>query len=126
MAEGAIVTTQGNKPLVEQIVHAKRTLQPTQAGLKEKLAFEIMGDKKVFEDDNHKVELYNVGSNPHADEILIAYLQKEKILYVTDMLWVHLAGRYPPPSTTLRAFKDKIEKLGLEIETIAPGHGKVG
>lgn len=127
VAEGAtVVTTDGNKQLVVQIVTAQRTLRPTRPGLKEKLTFEIIDDEKVFEDDSHKVEVYNVGPNPHADDILVAYLPKEKILYVTDMLWVHLADQYPEPRATLRAFNDRIEKLGLEIETIAPGHGKVG
>jgi flavorubredoxin len=42
------------------------------------------------------------------------------------MLWIHLADHYPPPRKTLVAFAKKIEELGLEIETIAPGHGKVG
>jgi glyoxylase-like metal-dependent hydrolase (beta-lactamase superfamily II) len=127
VGEGAtVVTTPGNKLFFEEVVQAPRTLRPTQRVLKEKLAFEIFEDSKVFRDDNHEVRLYDVGPNPHANEIVVAYLPKQKILYVTDMLWIHLADHYPPPRKTLVAFAKKIEELGLEIETIAPGHGKVG
>ena len=54
----------------------------------------------MFQDDKHVVELYDIGPNPHANEILVAYLPKEKILFQADLLnaaaeWKHsdCAGR---------------------------------
>ena len=87
VAEGAtIVTTAGNKSFLEKAAAVQSTLLPNLA-LQNKLKIEVIENKKrVFQDDKHVVEFYDIGPNPHANEMLVAYLPREKILFQADLL----------------------------------------
>ena len=120
-----IVTTKGNKKFFEDVIFLRRSIKPANRTNDNNIHFEIVEKKKVFKDNNHIIEIYDVGPNAHADEVLIAYLPKEKILYVTDLFWGTLTNHLPPARITLTEFVNKIDELGLEVKIIAPGHGKV-
>jgi glyoxylase-like metal-dependent hydrolase (beta-lactamase superfamily II) len=70
VAEGAtIVTAPGNKTFLEQVAKLESSLLPQTGWSKKPLMIETVQNKKrVFEDDKHRVELYDVGPNPHAKE----------------------------------------------------------
>ena len=85
---------------------------------------ETMDAKRVFDDGVHKVELYRF-ANPHAGEMIIAYLPKEKILLEADMLDIPEAGS-PTAGEDTVDLANQIEKLGLQVETLIPVHGKLG
>jgi glyoxylase-like metal-dependent hydrolase (beta-lactamase superfamily II) len=57
---------------------------------------------------------------------VIAYLPGEKLVFESDLLTIPLQGPYPPASPALVDLADKIRRLGLAVETIAPGHGRMG
>src|SRR5262249_43426421 len=88
---------------------------------------EAFTDKRVFDDGAHRVELYNIGPNPHCGQMIVAYLPKEKILFEADMLDLDI-----PEDGTATAGDDtadlaeKIKKLGLQVEQILPVHGRLG
>ncbi|HYF29593.1 MAG TPA: hypothetical protein VD993_00590 [Chitinophagaceae bacterium] len=65
--------------------------------------------------------LYDIGPNPHANEMLIVYFPKEKILYEADMV---NKGEYPMTGPG-KDFLKKIKALGLQVERIASLHGRV-
>ena len=85
---------------------------------------ETIADKRVFEDGVHQVELYRFAS-PHTGEMIVAYLPKEKILFEADMLDISEGGRVVAGDDTIDLAK-QIEKLGLQIDTIIPVHGRNG
>ena len=85
---------------------------------------ETIADKRVFEDGVHQVELYRFAS-PHTGEMIVAYLPKEKILFEADMLDISEGGRVVAGDDTIDLAK-QIEKLGLQIDTIIPVHGRIG
>jgi glyoxylase-like metal-dependent hydrolase (beta-lactamase superfamily II) len=67
--------------------------------------------------------------NDHAAGMLIAYLPKEKIVFVSDLY--SPAGPTPNASVIFergrsQAFYDALKNAGLAIETIVGGHGVVG
>ncbi|MEP5612673.1 MAG: MBL fold metallo-hydrolase [Cyclobacteriaceae bacterium] len=129
MAHGAtIVASPGNESYFRQLSKVKSLLAPLLLSIDpDNLSFDLVKEKRVYADDSKEIEIYNVGPNPHAEEILIAYLAKPKVLYVTDLFWVPLIdGHYPSARETLRDFGKKIERLGLDVEVIVPGHGRVG
>jgi glyoxylase-like metal-dependent hydrolase (beta-lactamase superfamily II) len=128
LAEGAtVVTTSGNKELIERIAAAPHTIRPDALSLVgHKPVIEIVNGKRVFTDGERTVELYDVGPSPHVDEVIIAYLPEEKILFVTDLCMTRIKGKLPPPSKTTLDFARKLGKLDLQIQTIANGHGWVG
>ena len=125
VAEGAtIVTTAGNKSFLEKATTLQSTLLPSWS-LQNKLKIEVIENKKrVFQDDKHVVELYDIGPNPHANEILVAYLPKEKILFQADMLNPAANGTIPIAQDVTISFSEKLQQLGLQIDKIYGVHGR--
>src|ERR1051325_5609284 len=125
VAEGAtIVTTAGNKSFLEKAEAINSSLLP-QVSRENKLKIEIVENKKrVFQDDKHVVELYDIGPNPHANEMLVAYLPKEKILFQADLLNPAPNGSIPIAQDATLSFSEQLEKLGLQVEKIYGVHGR--
>lgn len=125
VAEGAtIVTTAGNKSYLEKAAAVQSSLLPKLA-LENKLKIELVENKKrVFQDDKHVVELYDIGPNPHANEIIVAYLPKEKILFQADLVNPAANGSIPIAQDTTVSFSDKLQQLGLQIDKIYGVHGR--
>jgi glyoxylase-like metal-dependent hydrolase (beta-lactamase superfamily II) len=125
VAEGAtIVTTAGNKSFLEKTAAVDSSLLPKLSS-QNKLKIELVENKKrVFQDDKHVVELYDIGPNPHANEMLIAYLPKEKILFQADLLNPAPNGSIPIAQDATLSFSEQLEKLGLQVEKIYGVHGR--
>jgi glyoxylase-like metal-dependent hydrolase (beta-lactamase superfamily II) len=128
VAEGAkIVTTETNRAFFEQMAPGTHTPAANpKARQPMSPAFEFIDGKRVFEDENHRIEIVDIGPNPHADELLIAYVPQEKILFEADLLAVPRSGPITPANEATMAFADAIDKLGLEVETLIGVHGTVG
>jgi len=128
IAEGStVVTTPGNRKFVETLGAIAHPLNPDRLSREPRpVSVETFTRKRVFTDGEHVVELYDVGPTPHVDEMVIAYFPREKLAFVSDLFLVSYSGRNGPaePSTVL--FNDKIRELGLQVETIAGGHGRIG
>ena len=122
-----ILTTLGNKAMIERMSAAPHTIRPDSLSREpKKPVVETFTGKKVLSDGTRTLELYDVGPNPHVTEAVVAYLPAAKGLFVSDLITIPLAGPWPPASPALVDFADKIRKLGLAVETIAPGHGRLG
>ena len=99
---------------------------PKLQGRQNKLTIETIENKKrVFQDDKHVVEIYDVGPNPHANEILVAYLPKEKILFQADLLNPAANGTIPIAQDSTISFSERLQQLGLQVEKIYGVHGRV-
>lgn len=125
VAEGAtIVTTSNTKAFIEKAAATQSSLLPKLSQQK-KLAIETIENKKrVFQDDKHVVEIYDIGPNPHANEILVAYLPKEKILFQADLLNPAANGTIPIAQDATVSFSERLQQLGLEVEKIYGVHGR--
>lgn len=122
-----IVTTPGNKAFMEKMAAAPHTIRPDSLSRDPKKAnVETFTKKKVFSDGARTLELHDVGPNPHVAEMIVAYLPKEKLLFVADLLIIAAAGPLAPASPALVDFADKIAKLGLTVEKIVGAHGRIG
>ncbi len=125
VAAGAtIVTTAETKKALEKAATIESSLLPKLAST-QKLTIETIENKKrVFQDDKHVVELYDIGPNPHAKEILVAYLPKDKILFQADMLNPVANGTIPIAQDVTISFSEKLQQLGLDVEKIYGVHGR--
>jgi len=128
IARGAtIVTTEGNRAFLTKLAAAPHTIKPdTLSRTPVPPTIEVVANKKVLGDSAHPIELYDVGPSPHVDEMLVAYLPKEKLLFVSDLFSIPPQGPIPPGTPGNRDFSDKLKKLGLDVQIIAPGHGRIG
>jgi glyoxylase-like metal-dependent hydrolase (beta-lactamase superfamily II) len=128
IAKGAtIVTTPGNRGFVERLAKATKTIRPDSLAREPRApVIESFTGKRVFEDGARTLEVRDIGPNPHVTEAVIAYLPKEKAVFVADLFTIPVAGPFPPASPALVDFADKLQKHGLVVDTIAPGHGRLG
>lgn len=80
---------------------------------------DLVEGRRMVGSGPNRFELIDVGPNPHADEILVAYFPEHRLLWVPD-IYGYLPGFTPPP--LLLSFADRLEELGLDVETIATAH----
>lgn len=124
VGEGAtIVTTSATKSFLEKAARAESSLLPKFST--QKLTVETIANKKrVFQDDKHVVEIYDIGPNPHANEMLVVYLPKEKILFQADLLNPAANGTIPIAQDTTVSFGERLKQMGLQVEKIYGVHGR--
>jgi glyoxylase-like metal-dependent hydrolase (beta-lactamase superfamily II) len=124
-AEGAtLVTTPGNVGFFKAFAAAPFTVQPDSLAQKPRppMIETIQGKKRVFTDGTHTVELYDIGPAPHADEMVIAWLPKEKIVFTGDLFGRYADDSLVPANPGTQHFAAAIRRLGLPVETILDVH----
>jgi glyoxylase-like metal-dependent hydrolase (beta-lactamase superfamily II) len=122
-----ILTTAGNRDFITKLAKTPHVIKPDSLSRTPAApTIDIVATKKVLADGAHPIELYDLGPTPHVDEILVAYLPKEKVLFVSDIFGIPAQGPMPPGTPGNRDFAEKLKKLGLDVQTITPGHGRTG
>lgn len=125
IAEGAtVVTTPGNRDVVRRMAAAPQNDRlakyPREPGF-----LMIEGGRRVLTDGTRTLELIDIGPNPHAREMVIAWLPRERIVFQGDLFFVPANdGPFGPPQATTVSFAKKLRELGLPVERIASVHGK--
>jgi len=126
VAEGTtIVMHESNKPYFDRALGAPRTLAPdAMAKSGKKPIIETVGDKRVFQDGTHTVELHHIKGLPHADSMLIAYLPKERIIAYADMFNMPAPNAPPPTEANIAhvVMVDNLERLKLDYDTVVSVH----
>jgi glyoxylase-like metal-dependent hydrolase (beta-lactamase superfamily II) len=93
----------------------------------EKAAIETVETHRTIRDAGHTIEIYQIGPNPHASEMLIVYLPKQRLLFEGDLLDIDGSAEVPAlAGKDTRDFARRIERLGLDVQTVVPVHGRVG
>ncbi len=129
MAEGAtLVTTPGNISYFEKMANATRTIEPDALtrSPRKPLMEAVQNKKRVFTDDKHTVEVYDIGPSPHAKEMLVVYLPQEKILFQGDLLILPDGSAVNPANETTLHFAEWLNKSGLAVDKIIGVHGRTG
>jgi glyoxylase-like metal-dependent hydrolase (beta-lactamase superfamily II) len=129
IAEGAtIITTPSLRTFFERVAAARNfTFQPDALTRNPRpLALEtLQNGKRVFTDGTQTVELYDIGSGPHMDEMIVAYLPQQKIIFQGDLLNRPEDGHIAPGNATTAHFAAWLKKSGLAVERIVGVHGPV-
>jgi glyoxylase-like metal-dependent hydrolase (beta-lactamase superfamily II) len=128
IAEGAtVVTTATAKTVIERAVASSHLMRPDLLSRQPRTpAVETFSNKRVFEDGTHRLELYEF-SSPHCGQMIVAYLPKEKVLFEADLIDLDIPEDGTPAAGADTAdFADKIQKLGLQVQTLIPVHGRMG
>lgn len=128
IAEGiTIVTTPKTRAFVDRVANAKHTLRPDALDRAPRAAVvETFTKKRVFSDGDMTVELHDIGPTSHIDEIVMAYLPRQKLIFQGDLAILPARGAVPAANALTAEFAKAIERLGLDVETIAGVHGRVG
>ena len=128
--EGAtIITNAMNKPYYEKIFNAPHTLAPDRLSQNPKKAtYLTVKDKYVLADGGREIDIYHIENDNHNEGMLMVYVPKEKVLVEADD-FTPPAPNGPPPAPRAvnfsRNLNANIERLKLDVVTIAPLHGFV-
>jgi glyoxylase-like metal-dependent hydrolase (beta-lactamase superfamily II) len=124
-----VVTTDGSRAFFEKTLAAPSTVRPDHlAKSGRKPVVEGVRDRRVMTDGTRTVEIRSISGNLHADDLLMVYLPKEKLLIEAD------AFTPPPPNVTIPAgqvnpfsvnLAENITKQGLAVDRILPLHGRI-
>ena len=81
--------------------------------------------RRVLSDGTQRLELIDIGPNPHAKEMVIAYLPKQRIVFQGDLFFMPV-NNAPAGSTTRIhvSFARKSVSSRLEFDRIASVHGR--
>jgi glyoxylase-like metal-dependent hydrolase (beta-lactamase superfamily II) len=131
VAEGVtIVTHEMNRPFYEQtVLKNPHTLAPDALAQKPRPARWVwVNDRHGMSDGVRMLELYHV-PNGHTANLLMGYVRQEKLLIITDIFndFGEPRPNDPPPglvSPYYAALGDRVRQLKLDVERIAPSHGK--
>lgn len=128
MDEGAtIVTHQSNKAFLERVAKTPHTIAPDRlAASKKAVKIQTVGDKGQLTDGTRTIELYRLAGYEHTGDMLVVYLPKEKILAEPDAFSAPAqvgTPLVPPAVPYAKALYDNIQRLKIDVQTIAPFHG---
>jgi glyoxylase-like metal-dependent hydrolase (beta-lactamase superfamily II) len=125
IAEGAtVITTQGNREVVERMAAASQVDRLAKSPRKPEFLL-VQRGKRVLTDGSRTLELLDIGPNPHAREMVIAYLPKERVVFQGDLFFLppNDAPAGPPQESTV-SFAKKLQELKLGVDRIASVHGR--
>lgn len=83
----------------------------------------VKNGKRVLTDGTTSVEIYDIGSGPHAEGMLVAYFPVQKMIYQGDLLNRPANGDYPIANDTSIHFLNWIDSQKLAVEVTIPVHG---
>jgi glyoxylase-like metal-dependent hydrolase (beta-lactamase superfamily II) len=88
----------------------------------EQAKLEFVKDRMTLTDGNKTIELYNIGPTPHAENILIAYLPDEGIIFEADHFPQPRTGVIPPAVPATVAFAARLDELDLNYSKLIGAH----
>ena len=128
-AEGIeLVTSAQAKPYFERVMTNPNSISPDalqKSG--RKVVVSGVDSKRVFTDNKRVAEVYFIDSSVHAQGFMMVYLPGEKLLIEADA-FTPGPPNLPPPARVNDNHVNlvqNIERLKLNVERIAPLHGRV-
>jgi glyoxylase-like metal-dependent hydrolase (beta-lactamase superfamily II) len=125
IAEGAtVITTAANRGVIETMAAASQNDRLARNPRKPEFML-VEGGRRVLTDGDQSVELIDFGPNPHAREMLIAWLPKQRIVFQGDLFFLpNNDAPVGPLQTSTISFAQKLKEKGLAAEKIASVHGR--
>jgi glyoxylase-like metal-dependent hydrolase (beta-lactamase superfamily II) len=127
-AEGTtVIGHENNRAFFERALAAPATVSPDRmAKASQKPTVEGVRDRRTLTDGTRSVDIYPIAGNLHADDLLMVYLPKEKLLIQADT-YTPGPPNAPAPSVVNPNsvnLADTIAKLGLAVDQLLPLHGR--
>lgn len=128
-ASGAtILTASVHKPYYDRVFGNPHTINPdllAKSGMK--FTIEGVNGRRVISDKTQTMELHVLEKSPHNAGILVAYFPKQKTLVQADLFTPLPLDAAPPakPDPLALNLYENIQRLKLDVEHIAPIHGRV-
>jgi glyoxylase-like metal-dependent hydrolase (beta-lactamase superfamily II) len=117
-----LVAHEVSKAFLERVITLPATVSPDHLAKSGKKAMvEGVRDKRVLSDGTRTIEIHHIAGVLHADDLLMVYLPKEKLLIEAD----HISPRdgQVRPGPRVDEFVPALDKLNLNVATIVGIHG---
>jgi glyoxylase-like metal-dependent hydrolase (beta-lactamase superfamily II) len=128
VGEGAtVVTHQSNVEYFQSASLAPATLSPDQQSRNQRApTLEGVADKYTITDGTQTIDVYATAGDTHTGEYTLVYLPGPKILVEGDAYSPGPPDAVPPatPPPNAVALHDDVQRLQLDVATIAPIHGR--
>ena len=124
-AGATIVTTPGNRAYVDRLLQAPAPTVAAALPVASSAPVELVsGKRRRFTDGTRVVEVHDVGPNAHAEEMLVAWLPGEGILFQGDLIEAPrgVAQRGANAEATLQ-LADYVRRQGRRVRTFGGTHG---
>ena len=126
-----VVTHMANLNFINRdvLTYKSRTVKPDILSLwpptevAEAYNYEAVQENYVITDNNRILRVYYVQPLQHVSGMLMAYLPAERIAFEADLFDTHEAPR-PAQMPSMRSFYNQVQRMKLDVATIAPVHGK--
>lgn len=127
VAEGAtVLASPPTSEVVRRAVGAPHTIAPDRLSREGgDLSLEVVDGTRTIADDSRRLEVVDVGPNPHTSQMLVVRLPDEGIWFVSDLLDAASVERYPKPDHAAldRWFAGWLRDGGHRPERIYTIHG---
>ena len=126
IAEGVtLIAMPGEKAFFEKVAKSRFTIDPDALTLNpQPIKFELLKEGKLtLTDGTTTVELIDIGPGGHTDEMLVAYLPAEKLVFQGDLVNRPANGDPATINDTTVHFASWIESSNLAVDRIIGVHG---
>jgi glyoxylase-like metal-dependent hydrolase (beta-lactamase superfamily II) len=121
-----VITHESNFPFYEGIVFdlRPRMIQPDRLSLAPRqVHYVLVKEGYKLTDGDQEIDIYHADQLEHAEDMLIVWLPKAKIVYEADLWNPVPAGQPQPPITAQNMnFIYNLERAGIQPETIVSTH----
>lgn len=129
VSQGAmLVTSERARPYFERVfANPNRIARDALAASGRTPMITGVAGKHVISDSRRTVEVHELQGSIHAQGFLLVYLPQEKLVIQADAYTPAAPGSAPPPVPNANHVNlvQNLERLGLQVERIAPLHGRV-
>jgi hypothetical protein len=128
-----IITHKRNRVFFEEeyLNYVPRTIEPDLVSLyqpteiREGYVMEAIAENYVISDGTRNLNVSYVQPLAHVEGMLMAYLPTEKIVIEADLYDPPAPGQpRPAANPSHRSLYNHVQRLGLDVTTIAPIHGR--
>jgi glyoxylase-like metal-dependent hydrolase (beta-lactamase superfamily II) len=125
-AKGAtLVAHESIGPFIKEVLGRPKTVRPDELAKAggNKGAVETVSDVKTLSDGERTLELRQV-PNGHSEGMLMAYLPKERLVFVSDLY--SPGNPIDPANPNVHAFYTAVTGAKMDVDRVVGGHGTVG
>lgn len=124
-AGATLLTTPGHVAFYRQLAQVRRTISPDPyVATADGPAIEAFSGKRIISDGNQTLVLYDIGPNAHSEELTIAHLPKQRIVWQADVYFSPATGGGVNPAMPIGIdFARKLKALGIDdFEALLEAH----
>jgi glyoxylase-like metal-dependent hydrolase (beta-lactamase superfamily II) len=124
-AGATIVTAPGNEEFMTRLAISRSTLGPTFPPLQGAVKVETVNGRRVFSDGKRTVEIHDLGANPHAHGMLVAWIPEDGILFEGDLYDndSELTVRRGMNNPSMQHFGEWLKRHNWNVRVFAGAHG---